>query len=428
MAYVSELVFVDPSVDDIETILSGLRPGVVARVLDPAMPVARQIALALEGVHDLDAIHIIAHGAPGRVSFSSGEWSHATLEAYAGDLAAIGRALGTGGALRLWCCDSAAGVQGAVFVEALARSTGADVAAATGRIGAAALGGNWELSAFAQCPSARPPITVAAMANYRAVFATATWTGGASGNWNSANWTGGSGAGGSPGAGDNVVINQGSFGTTSAVTVTVSPGLTFGTLTLGNAQSNSRHVVLTIDSGTALSFSGAISTSFSSSDPSSSIQMQGTATLAGASLNLSNTAGLTGAGTLNISGNITNAALTASGNTGNTTLDVTGTIASGSGVTLTISSGTASDLKLEGTVTAAAPSITSANQTLELGSSANVTLTSVQTVSGGKIQLDGGTLTDASGITLGSSTSNGFITGSGTIAAAISHRNWHRQH
>ena len=36
MAYVSEFLFVDPSVDDIETILSGLRPGVEARVLDAA--------------------------------------------------------------------------------------------------------------------------------------------------------------------------------------------------------------------------------------------------------------------------------------------------------------------------------------------------------------------------------------------------------
>ena len=50
-----------------------------------------------------------------------------------------------------------------------------------------------------------------------------------------------------------------------------------------------------------------------------------------------------------------------------------------------------------------------------------MTLTGLQTVSQGKIQLDGGTLTDTSGITLGASSNNGFITGFGTIAAAISH-------
>ena len=53
------------------------------------------------------------------------------------------------------------------------------------------------------------------------------------------------------------------------------------------------------------------------------------------------------------------------------------------------------------------------NQTLEVGTSGNLTLTSAQTLTNGKIQLDGGTLTDTSGITL---TSPGQIIGSGTIA------------
>ena len=118
MAYVSEILFVDPSVDDIETILHGLRPGVEARVLDPATPAARQIALALEGFQDLDAVHVIAHGAPGRVNFSAGEWSAATLKDEAEDLAAIGRALAEDGELRLWSCDTGAGAAGAAFIEA----------------------------------------------------------------------------------------------------------------------------------------------------------------------------------------------------------------------------------------------------------------------------------------------------------------------
>ena len=75
MARPHEILFVDRSVSDIDTILSGLRPGVEARVLDPATPAVRQIAAALAGRHDLSAVHIIAHGAPGRVNFASGDWS-----------------------------------------------------------------------------------------------------------------------------------------------------------------------------------------------------------------------------------------------------------------------------------------------------------------------------------------------------------------
>ena len=47
MTHVSEILFVDPSVDDVETILCGLRPGIEARVLDPTTPAARQIAASL---------------------------------------------------------------------------------------------------------------------------------------------------------------------------------------------------------------------------------------------------------------------------------------------------------------------------------------------------------------------------------------------
>ena len=110
-----------------ETILSALRPEVVVFVLDPAKPATPQIAAALQRHRNLDAVHIIAHGAPGRVSFSAGEWSAATLEHQAGDLAAIGRAVSEDGELRLWSCDTAAGLAGAAFVVALARVTGASL-------------------------------------------------------------------------------------------------------------------------------------------------------------------------------------------------------------------------------------------------------------------------------------------------------------
>jgi hypothetical protein len=43
----SEVLFIDPSISDIETILDNLRPEVEAIVLDTVRPAARQIALAL---------------------------------------------------------------------------------------------------------------------------------------------------------------------------------------------------------------------------------------------------------------------------------------------------------------------------------------------------------------------------------------------
>lgn len=170
MRHVTEIAFIDPSIDDIETIIRGLRPNLKAVVLDRVTPAARQIAHVLDGVDDLDAVHVIAHGAPGRVTFSAGEWSAATLAGDAEYLATIGRALSADGELRLWSCDTAAGAAGAAFITELAAAVGADVSAATRRIGAAARGGTWELSAFAQRPRPTPPLTAAGMAAYGGVF------------------------------------------------------------------------------------------------------------------------------------------------------------------------------------------------------------------------------------------------------------------
>jgi hypothetical protein len=50
-----EVVFVDPSVVDVETILGSLRSGVAAILLDRVRPVSRQIAAALAECRGLAA-------------------------------------------------------------------------------------------------------------------------------------------------------------------------------------------------------------------------------------------------------------------------------------------------------------------------------------------------------------------------------------
>ena len=118
MAHNREILFLDPAVADRETILGNLRPEVEAIVLDTARPAARQIAAALDGRRGLDAVHVIAHGAPGRVSFAAGDWSAETLADEAEDLAAIGLALAADGDLRLWSCDTAAGAPAPILLIA----------------------------------------------------------------------------------------------------------------------------------------------------------------------------------------------------------------------------------------------------------------------------------------------------------------------
>lgn len=167
----SEILFVDPSVSDLGTILANLRPQVEAILLDAERPVARQMALALAGVDGLDAVHVIAHGAPGRVSFAAGEWSAETLHGDELDLAAIGQALGGFGELLLWSCNAGAGVAGTNFVDALSCATGTPVAAANDLVGSPALGGDWKLNIQTKNAAARPPLTRGGIMSYAAVLA-----------------------------------------------------------------------------------------------------------------------------------------------------------------------------------------------------------------------------------------------------------------
>ena len=169
MTRAAEILFVDPAVSDLETILGNLRPEVHAIVLDARWPAERQIASALAGHRGLDAIHVIAHGAPGRVNFAAGAWSAGTLKEAAHDFAAIGRALAADGELRLWSCETASGDAGEAFIEALGKAVGADVCASTSLVGAAALGGAWEISARAASTSL-PPLTSHGVASYAGVL------------------------------------------------------------------------------------------------------------------------------------------------------------------------------------------------------------------------------------------------------------------
>ena len=106
------------------------------------------------------------------------------------------------------------------------------------------------------------------------------------------------------------------------------------------------------------------------------------------------------------------------------TLDLTGTI--NSGLTLAIADNPNSVLKIDGNATTGAITLDTANKTLEIGvSGKSLTLTLQETMTAGKIQLDGGTLSDGQGFEIDGGTlighgtvSGGTISGAGTIEAS----------
>ena len=169
---IREIAFIDPAVSDIEKLIAGVRPEVLLVRLDATTAAPAQIARALAGRTGFTDIHVITHGAPGELCFTAGRVELRDVQPFAAELRVIGEALGRNGRLVLWSCETAQGRRGAEFISALARATGAEIAASSKWIGAATQGGSWALnsrsfpSGFAQIVGATaavsaplPPLT-----------------------------------------------------------------------------------------------------------------------------------------------------------------------------------------------------------------------------------------------------------------------------
>ncbi|WP_348256328.1 cadherin domain-containing protein [Leptolyngbya sp. PL-A3] len=131
----SVLVVFDQRVQDLDTLYSALLPGAIAYTLndnDDALLMITQL-LAETGVKQLA---IVAHGEPGVVQIGANPLNLEQLQAKAHLLQEWGVE-----EIALYSCEVGQDVR---FVAELERLSGAKVAAATGKVGAAAQGGSWE--------------------------------------------------------------------------------------------------------------------------------------------------------------------------------------------------------------------------------------------------------------------------------------------
>jgi CshA-type fibril repeat protein/VCBS repeat-containing protein len=144
----TEVVFIDVSVPDADTLIAGLPPGTEVVFLDADRDGVEQIAAYLRGRSDIDAIHIVGHSGAGRIQLGGGSLDAGSIAGdHADELAAIGQALSPDADILLYGCDFGAGADGQAALRLLASATGADVAASTDDTGHAGLGGDWVLEA-----------------------------------------------------------------------------------------------------------------------------------------------------------------------------------------------------------------------------------------------------------------------------------------
>ncbi|MFJ4055658.1 Ig-like domain-containing protein [Pseudomonas sp. NPDC089743] len=139
-----EVVFVDSAVSDYQKLIAGLPAGVEVVVLENGKDGFKQIADYLDGRTDVTSIDIISHGDSGYVYLAGNAiWAN-QLASHQADLARIGASLAEGGDIRFFACNTGQGSDGQLFVDEVARLSGADVGASADSTGNRA-GEDWEL-------------------------------------------------------------------------------------------------------------------------------------------------------------------------------------------------------------------------------------------------------------------------------------------
>ncbi|MCA9468096.1 MAG: DUF4347 domain-containing protein, partial [Nitrospira sp.] len=141
-----EIVFIDTRVEDYQTLMEGIDSNAEVILLDSTRDGVEQIAEALNGRTDIDAIHLISHGTEGVLNLGTSALTTDTMMGeYADELSLIKQALSGEADLLIYGCNFAQGDGGQAAVQLLSELTGADVAASTDDTGAQELGGDWEL-------------------------------------------------------------------------------------------------------------------------------------------------------------------------------------------------------------------------------------------------------------------------------------------
>lgn len=139
-----QIAFIDASITDHQHLMTELAPIMDVVLIQPGDGL-KQIALALDGRQNTDALHLYSHGAPGRLQLGGETLTADSLTDHGHTLTAIGQALSPEADILLYGCYIAAGATGAAFIAALSAATGADVAASDDMTGAAAPGGDWDM-------------------------------------------------------------------------------------------------------------------------------------------------------------------------------------------------------------------------------------------------------------------------------------------
>src|SRR4028119_1797361 len=176
MEKITQIVVIDPTVEDYQSLAPSAEPRKKIFILDRAGDGVEQITELLASYTDLDAVHIVSHGGPGNLQLGSIQLNSDNLDEYGDRLEQWKKALAPNADILLYACNVAAEIAppiaGRSFLQRLNQLTGADIAASKNLTGSAALGGDWDLEVTIGSIETPLAFTQEAIASYDRVLGT----------------------------------------------------------------------------------------------------------------------------------------------------------------------------------------------------------------------------------------------------------------
>jgi len=173
------IVFIDARVENIQSLLAGLKGNTEAVILDPNRDGIAQITDFLNQHQGaIQSIQILSHGSQGSLQIGGTTLNTSNLDKYQESLQKWFAPTNSSQRpdLILYACNLAEGEVGTNFINQLSQITGADVAASVDPTGGAAKGGNWILEKATGVIEATTAFTQAVKDAYQGILATFTVT------------------------------------------------------------------------------------------------------------------------------------------------------------------------------------------------------------------------------------------------------------
>lgn len=118
------LVLIDTTIDAPQHLANGVVPGTAVVMLDPQAESVPQITRALQLHRPMGEVHLVSHGAPGKLQLGNGPLTLSNLGKYFTELRQWRHLLGGSVKVFLYGCQVAAGELGQQFVQRLSQLTG----------------------------------------------------------------------------------------------------------------------------------------------------------------------------------------------------------------------------------------------------------------------------------------------------------------